>query len=66
MSTTDFRPLVNHKFTYNIRKIVGIVQTFSKKYEKGYLLFKYEFPDVGSLEYSTWTVNVQNTINNDC
>ena len=59
-----FSPLVYQKVPSKIRKIVGIVQTSGKKYQKPYLLFNFEIPDVNSLKLSTWVINVQSAINN--
>ena len=61
--TADFSPLVNLKVPSNTRKLVGIVHTFVKKYEKPYLLFNCECLDVDSLEYFTWVIKMQSFIN---
>ena len=37
---------------------------FRNNYDKTYLLFNCEHPDVDILEYSTWVINVQSSINN--
>ena len=64
--TSDFNPLVNCKVPSKTSKLLGIVHTFGKKYDKNYIFFNCKHPDVDILEYYNSVINMQSTINNYC